>query len=713
MIKKFIVLIFIFIAGVVYLNIFLQEQSENYYKLTSVGQTENAKSVVFSTNLNSNEDIYDILAEALREYNGNLYCFDVETVDNKSVYTKYILVNNFDLFDTLLLKEGRFFSADEIESDNFISTEKTNSRNQIGVIDTFDKDTVFQLKTLKNYVAHTENAFQKMFIFELENMDDYSIFSERLKDNGIVITFDTSGSSTRNMMPYIIFTVLSTVIILTLIILYDLIRTYKHIGVEKLLGYDNFTVWCSRIPKLVLTELSVCLIVAFALTFFLFNTVNILVLRFLGKVILSYLLIAVFTLGMTSLPFIYVCYIPVNAVVKNRKPFKAVTRFNFFVKVVILSILLVVSLISYNQFQLVTSQKNDAVRNWEKILDYVYVYKLSYTDDTFDSSSRESIGKWKNIYLDFNKRGAIMAEFWGYSPLYTEEKAESKFPFYCDVIVNPNYLEMFPVKDINGNQITVSEQDTDYIVLVPEKYKDREQELRDYYEYIKTSYSGKEEEMMKNKRLKFIWMENDQWLFSCQLDVGVGHNNTIQDPLVVVLTESNGAAIDYANCVGSRDCPFKIKVTDIDNPMYEMNQVFSKYFDLEEFSFPYISIRQGIEDQIQMANEELCTYFAVMVLLFVMGLSIIMQSIVTYIEQYKKVLTIKKLLGYRFFDRYAGYFGLYTTGYLLAGAIAYLIGKDIKIVLFVLFYLWMEYMFSMIYIHIKDKANIIAVTKGG
>ncbi|MCM1180520.1 MAG: DUF1430 domain-containing protein [Clostridium sp.] len=713
MVKKFIVFIFIFIASIVYLNVFLQEQNKNYLKLTTTGQTENAWSVVFSTDISSDDEIYDILADALRAFHGNLYCFDVETVDGKSIYTKYILVNDFALFDTLLLKEGRFFSVDETEGDYFISTDKTNSPNQIGVIDTFDKDTDFQFKTLKNYVDNTDNAFQKMFVFELKNTDDYPSFSKRLKDNGIVITLDAIHSSTLNMAPYIVLLVFSTIIVLTLIILYKLIKMYKHIGVEKMLGYDTFTVWCSRIPKLVLTELSICLIVAIILTAFSFHTLNILVLRFLGKVVFIYLLIAAFTLGMTSLPFIYVCYIPVNAIVKNRKPFKAVTRFNFFVKVIILSILLTVSLISYNQLQLITSQKNDAMKNWEKILDYVYVYKLSYTDDTFDSSSQESIEKWKNIYFDFNKSGAIMANFSGYSPLYAEEKAKSEFPLYCDVIVNPNYLEMFPIKDLNGNNITISEQDSDYIVLLPEKYKDREQELRDYYEFIKTSYSGKEEEMMKNKKLKFIWMENNQWLFSCRVDVGVEHNNAIQDPLVVVLTEANGAAIDYFDCVGSRYCPFKIKVTDITNPLYELNQVFSRYFDLEVFSFPYISIRQSIEDQVEMANEELRIYIGGIMLLFAMGLAIIMQNIVAYMEQYKKVLAVKKFMGYHFWDRYNGYFGFSVIGYVLSGAIALLIAKDTKILFFVVFYFLIEFGFSIIYIHIKDKANMISITKGG
>lgn len=108
--KKLVtIIIFIFIACAVYFNVFFQEKNENYSRLTNIGQTENAQSVVFSTDIKSDDEIYNILDSILSVYNGNIYCFDVETIDNRNIYTKYILVNNMELFHSLSLKKGISF----------------------------------------------------------------------------------------------------------------------------------------------------------------------------------------------------------------------------------------------------------------------------------------------------------------------------------------------------------------------------------------------------------------------------------------------------------------------------------------------------------------------------------------------------------------------------------------------------------------------------
>lgn len=600
-----------------------------------------------------------------------------------------------------------------MESSYFISTTDSNNKSQIGVIDAFDKNTDFQIKTLKNYVANHKNAFQKMFILELKDMDDFTQFQKCLNDSGIIVTFDSVNSSTVNIAPYITLITLATIFILTLIIFYDLIKSYKQIGVEKLVGYDTFAIWISRIPKLILKEAVIFLILLIVFSLFLFHTINILVLHFLKKVLFYYLLVTVFTVVMTSLPFLYVNYVPVNAVVKNWKPIRIISYFNFFAKAIILTLLFIVSSISYSQMETIISQKRDKTKNWEKILDYVYIYELSYTDERFDSTSNENNKKWQNIYFDFNRNGGIMADFSSYSPLYEKDKKNSQFPEYCDVIVNPNYLKLFPVKDINGNRVEVSEQENDYIVLVPEQYKDRKREILDYFEYIKNGYSSESENKMKNEKIRIIWTENHQRLFSCSVDVGVKHNNTIEDPLVVVLTETNGATEDYSNVVGSRNCPFKIKVMDIKNPKQELNKVFNQYFDLKEIEFPFVTIRQSVGEQLTMANDKLRICAAFMILLLIMGMAIIIQSIITYIEQHRKVLAVKKFLGYRLQDKYFSYFVFCIVGYVLAGMIALFVEKDMIITVFAFIYLLVEFLFSMIYIHIRDRANIISITKGG
>lgn len=138
---------------------------------------------------------------------------------------------------------------------------------------------------------------------------------------------------------------------------------------------------------------------------------------------------------------------------------------------------------------------------------------------------------------------------------------------------------MFPVIDADGNEINISETEEDYIVLVPEKYDDMEKEIRLYFEQIKNGSSLSENQVL-NQEIEVIWIRNNQKMFSCQLDVGIDDYNTIENPIIRVLTEQNGALEEYSNVLGSVDCPFKIKVKDGKDSQAEIDAVVGKYFDL-------------------------------------------------------------------------------------------------------------------------------------
>lgn len=160
-------LIFAFIGVAVFFNYYVQAKNENYFFLTTIGQSDEAREVVLSTEIENDVEIYNIITALLHKYRGNIYCFDIEQVSGSNQYTKYIFAKNLQAFDQLPLREGRFFTADEMESGLFLSTKRTGSIEQIGWIDSFSKDMNFQVKTLKSYVDSHTNAFQKSFILQL------------------------------------------------------------------------------------------------------------------------------------------------------------------------------------------------------------------------------------------------------------------------------------------------------------------------------------------------------------------------------------------------------------------------------------------------------------------------------------------------------------------------------------------------------------------
>ncbi len=708
--KKLIMLIiFLFIGVSIYLNCFIQEKSDYRLALTEIGQNETSQSIVISTENIADEDIYDIISDVLKEYNANLYCFDVEQARQNSIYTKYVLINNMTLFDDLKLDRGRFFREAEVESDVFVSTIDTTKENQIGLIPSFDKTFAFQIKTMKSGVCNKQRLFLKAFVLQMKDVNDFEAIQSSLKEMGIVITKYTRYSSDVIITPYMVIATCSAIFVLLLVVLYDLIKSYKQIGIEKMLGYDILGIWSSRVFKIMLMEITVFLIVGMLCSIILFDSFNIHVIRFLGSVSLAYLAVVLLSLGMILIPFLYVQQISVSDVVKNNRPFKQLIRFNMGLKCIITTLLIILLCLSYTQIKMVLVQRNDKFKNWEKMKDYACIHELSYWDESFDSLSEENMKKWKEIYMDFNAKGAILADFSYYSPLYEEEHREAQFPNYYEVRVNPNYLKMFPVKDAEGQPVQISESEERYIVLIPEKYKSQEKSLQEYFE------DGINDSTEKDsvQEVKIIWIEDNQKIFSVQLDIGIEQYNTIEDPLIEVLTEANGTVDDYMVSVAYTGDPFKIKVEEGNDIQAHINEVCSQYFDLTQIRFPTMSVYESMEEQIKMANDLLIIYITMAVILVVAGVSIVMQSIYSYMEQKKKVLAIKKFLGYRFWDKYISYFATVIVSYLTSTAIAYLFIRESSILLCTAILMIFEVLASVIYITIVERDNVIQITKGG
>ncbi len=702
--KLLFIAIFIFIAIILYLNCFFEMKNQYFSELSQIGQTEYAQSVVFSTEIESADDVYDIISSVLKRYNANLYCSDIENIANKKIYTKYVFANNTKFFNSLSLSQGRFFNKDETESDLFLSTLKTDSPNQIGVINKFEKSMEFQIKTLKNYVCNSRDVLNKTFILQLNNSQEIDAFEKELKENGIITTINEYDNYSFEGSSYFIIIAFAATIILSLIILYDLIKSYKKIGIEKLMGYDSFAIWFSRVPSILVLEFAVFLIVTVILSMILADSFNVLLLALLKRLTIYFLSIIAVTAVMISLPFVFVSHIPVNAIVKNKKPFKSLIRFNLVIKCIITSILIIIMCASVSQIKTIFTFKYDKFVNWEKTRNFAYVPSFVIDNNSnWTGETDEDIEKFQKLYYDFNSEGGILADFSAFSPLYEDVRDETEFPINISVNINPNYLKKFLIKDENGETISISESEKDCVVLVPQKYKGNQKEIVSYYRDF--APSGK---------VKIIWTKNNQNLFTFAVDTGTDNYNTVKDPVLNVLTENNGKPIDYSVILGESGNPYKIKVKDYTNPTQEIEKICSKYFDLSEVKFPAVSVYQGIEDQISISNNKLKNYVAMIFLLFAMGLSIISQSIITYIEQYKKVLAVKKLMGFCFVDRYSRYL-LYTLiCYIISGIVAMIFINNRIFVLFITFTLFfIDFIFSYIYISIKDKKNIIQIVKGG
>lgn len=708
--KSIIFLIYILIAGIVCTNSYIQEKNNDSYRLKTIGETDNTMSVIFSTELSSSEEIYNIVSSCLAKYDGNLYCVNISEKGPKHVYTKYMLINNYEVLDKVPLIYGEFWTKDT--SDCYLSTYKTNDPKQIGQVSSFEGNDIYEFKTLRTYFSE-ENALDKIFALELNNSSDFSMLAEDLKREGVQMVCNFSLDYPLEGLPYITYIVFLSVLVLIFVVIFDVIQSYKELGIKKLMGYETVHIWLDKMIKLILCEIGVDIIAVLLLFLIFVHHINYLVVIFFLKLLVKLLVIVIMTFVGCSIPFIYVKYIPVNAIIKNKKPFLSILIVQTIMKFVTLIVLIVITNYVFLQYKSYYYQKENLEENWSQVLNYVSNNVLVDDYDVFDWCSEENVEKWKNIYRDFNKKGAILADFSTFSPVNEEENDQLGFPANSIATVNTNYLELFTVKDVDGRTVSISENDNDFIVLAPEKFKAQEQDIIDYIEFLKGSYSKKSNDILMKQKTKIIWLANEQEFFSFNITIAINNHNKIKDPIVIVHTLGNSVD-EYFDCVlGSMTSNFKIPVEDIENVEEETNQIYGKYFDLTRTGFPMVSQKQAIFDQLTNARDNVVVCIVAIVFLFVIAISIISQTILIYIFRFKKELSVKKLLGYRIVDRYVIYYVYTIICYYVSSCLVVIVQKEWKSIAVALLYLILDIFISTLFIKKNDRENILAVTKGG
>ena len=702
-IKYSFIVIFAFTAIFIFANCFLNYDNLFYTSMIHIGESESSVKAVFSTDIKSKEEIYEILTVVMKKYSANIYCSNIDNIKGKDYYVKNIYVTNFSTFQEIKLDSGRFYNANEINSDYFLSTDRTNNSNQIGVVSALNKNKGFMVKTLRQYFSDNNAPLDKTYVIELNDHSDLNDIKKELKQEGIVLSYQSNDFKNAKQPSYYVAVTMASTLILVFLIMYDFIRSYKKIGIKKMLGYDFNTIWSESVPKLV-----ICQSVVFAITALIFTSIlvpgfNFACVGFLKKLFFCYLAVTIVTLIIISLPFIFVKYVSLSGVIKNQRPYRSLIVFNSFLKFISFTSAICVMCLSISDLNSLYTLSLDKYSNWNKTKQFAYVSVMEIPNESdWTGETDEDIENFKEIYKIMNANGSVYADFSIYSPLYDEDRENGEFPVNISVNVNPNYLKLFPVYDKNNQKIVISENEKSCVVLAPEKYKNKEDKIQEYYsEY---GFTGK---------AKVIWYKDSQSLFTFALDCG-DIKNTVKDPVINVLTENNGDPIDYSMILGETGGPFKIKVNDFENATAEIAKVCSKFYDESEVRFPATGVYQAIEEQVKELNTKLIVQFLMFVALIIICFSAVIQNVIAYMEQHQKELAVKKIMGFRFKERYINYY----VGMVFLDAssfiVALLIDRNfIETVLISAILISIDVIFSTLYIKKKDRIDIINVAKGG
>jgi hypothetical protein len=673
-------------------------------------------------NVVTNEDqkkVYAIIKKDIDKYKGNIYYSreDEESKNGKIIkkLVKYVYFNDLNYFTNLSLSEGRSFKISENESNLFLSTEKTNDSKQIGRIASIDNEDVVEVRPLSNLA---DTGFLDGYCYvQFQKAGDLNNFIKDLnKDldiNGVNRAI--SDKYEQHNFSYEWFIILGLYFFCMLIIVYDILKSYKKIAIKKMLGFTKLDIYTSYLKRVVFIQILAQIIITAILCLTKFQSYNKYVGVFLGTLLLNYIVELILLIFFVSIPFIYINKIKISAMIKNKQPTKEILVFNNVIKIIFIIGFFIVMKFIMQDFSAFTNIYSKSFEKWDEVSNYVVLPEITNATHDFRTylGSNKSLNDQKQIYIYFNKKGAIMADFSEFTPMVRPMRLkETKYPYESDnVWVNENYLKLNPIYDINGNAVSISENDEREIILVPEKYKKYEKAIIAKNKFWNSGYGN--DTFAQNRQIKIIWIKNNQSIFSYNLDVSPNNNNCVTDAFVNIRTENNGGLSDYAIVFGYSGNPFKIKLDSSISVDKNIRPELKKY-GYSQYISKISKVNEMVAADSSTVKQKMYLYLGIALLLLIGLILIILQNVFNFFNQYKQYLAIRYLHGYGIFEKYKEYFALMLASWIVISAGLYsfrLVDLYFQIKLSLIIILF-ELIASIVLILIQEKKNITNVIKG-
>ncbi len=266
--------------------------------------------------------------------------------------TKFVYCANPEAFSRLVLEQGRFFTSDENRTDLFLSTKETNDPRQIGQLAAFRKDERHEIRSI--YSGLDVGFFDKEFRLLLPDEAGFADFQESMAALGYDIIDTTKGLADTFQSSLLFYSsvkwlaILVTLFLVLLIISFQIINSYRKIGIEKLMAYSLVAIWSKRMPSLFLLEFFGLALPPCIAYFLLFAQQSILIRDFYLDLFQSYSLIILLSLLVLSLPFLYIKGIKVSDILKNKRSASLAIGFNTGIKLLLFTLLVCFSFQAFN-----------------------------------------------------------------------------------------------------------------------------------------------------------------------------------------------------------------------------------------------------------------------------------------------------------------------------------------------------------------------------
>ncbi|WP_025693278.1 bacteriocin-associated integral membrane family protein [Paenibacillus zanthoxyli] len=719
---------------------YLQTDNEQLDRINEIEQNIGREFVIPDIGgLQGSEEVYPILVETARQSKVNIFRKSIQFQEDDQIdILKYVLLTtNTRFFTDFHLKQGRFLSAQDMgKRDSYVSTIDSDEANQVGTIAEFGGNQVVKIESLQasynylpvhgTYYAEVPNrdelaAFIHLFVQKLNQY--FKGYNLAFSDGDFLESQHSTELQAVSFRGLTILTYLSYVIYAMTILLlqYAILNESKKLGILKLHGVSRIRLWSIVAGKRITYTFISAILLSLVLAALIPDSTLSFLTNFLLYQFKAYLILIV----MSLVVYVYISSIKVGRILKNVKDTTGIFILNFLMKIGCSVLIGLTGLSIWVQFTSIHEQRAE-LRNWESVKDYGVFYPVNngYDGDRiFSSDSDFEHVSHNELYFLLNQTDSILIAALMYEE---QELIDSKnWDGIRSVRVNPNYLKKFPLLDSNNNKVEISEKDSDWILLVPEKYRNREKEILKFFQwgrkefreidkqFYKKSIPGK----IKNQKLRIVWMKNNQQVFSFNPNVFPSEHNNIVDPITEVLTENNSLYADRSAILGGgANDPLKVRLINRDPRLtYETLLPELKKLRVDDNLRHLVTIDQymleKINDQQNAIQESWLTLIALMAGLILLAV----QNLVLFFNKYQSKFIVRRLFGIGFWRTYIEYWRLFLIAGVLQTLLCFVLNKGIDIPLLIVaaIILVIEMIASVIALIKIEKKNKMKVLKGG
>lgn len=584
-----------------------------------------------------------------------------------------------------------------------------------GKIPTFVSQNKIVLQTLEKYFSDSSKSFNGIYsvvstseIQKQKIIDKLSAFFNLNED--ILLTPQVHGATgfvNRNLMMYVVILGINF-LILTLVILYSPLTKMKDIGVMKLNGLSNGSIFFELIRFNLAVIISSCVVLNLGiLSFFQYHPQNFFVHLFLAQLIVLLLYVLI-----NSFVYVTIRKITVSKMLKNFLDFKLGVIACFAIKgciTLLITLLLVILSISFDD--LVEQYRINS--EWEKkgnvlTLETYNITGEDFTNFLLDNNKLEE--RMASVLPEFEREVNAMfisSEVIEPQNIYSKEKTKNLFKLqesYQVMRVNTNFLNTLPIDYTQSNQERIRE------FLLPKAYQADEKKMKYFCQlflFYDLSSENQKNTIVEQIPVHIDYYENKNLsVFSYDLEWGTTFVNPI-----FVLSNAHNLTLFEQKIMASTGVGNPLKIENTVRNRQKIQAILEKK-QLTDLEMKFSTLNSILGNDLASVKLGIRFISAILITIFILNIVSTVFLLACIIQSKKKQLSVYKFLGIKFFDRYKSEIFVFISFYCVQLLVVTIGGRSLLILPFALLLIFVDILLTMIITLNREKKSLASSLKG-